>query len=216
MTSWNYFRYTGDFLHLASIIILLWKIRRNRSCTGISLKSQELYALIFTTRYLDIFWNFTSLYNTVMKLIFLATSYAIIYLMRTKFRATYDKEHDAFRSIFLILPAFALALLFNMEFTPSEILWTFSIYLEAVAILPQLVLLQRTGDVDTLTHDYIFALGGYRFFYLLNWIYRYMTEDDYDQKIVWISGLVQTILYCDFFYYYLISKWYNRGLKLPQ
>nr|KAJ0204625.1 hypothetical protein LSAT_V11C500245500 [Lactuca sativa] len=31
-----------------------------------------------------------------------------------------------------------------------QICWAFSIYLEAVAILPQLVLLQRSGNVDNL------------------------------------------------------------------
>lgn len=37
-----------------------------------------------------------------------------------------------------------------------EIAWTFSIYLEAVAILPQLVLLQRTRNVDNLTGKQLF------------------------------------------------------------
>lgn len=40
-----------------------------------------------------------------------------------------------------------------------KILWTFSIYLEAVAILPQLVLLQRSRNVDNLTGNYVFLLG---------------------------------------------------------
>jgi hypothetical protein len=40
----------------------------------------------------------------------------------------------------------------------AQLLWTFSIYLEAVAILPQLFLLQRTGEADTLTGDYVFCL----------------------------------------------------------
>ena len=40
-----------------------------------------------------------------------------------------------------------------------QILWTFSIYLEAVAILPQLVLLQRTQNIDNLTGNYVFLLG---------------------------------------------------------
>lgn len=40
-----------------------------------------------------------------------------------------------------------------------QILWTFSIYLEAVAILPQLVLLQRTQNVDNMTGNWIFLLG---------------------------------------------------------
>ena len=34
---------------------------------GISGKSQILFALVFTTRYLDLFTNFISIYNTVMK-----------------------------------------------------------------------------------------------------------------------------------------------------
>lgn len=35
--------------------------------TGISGKSQILFALVFTTRYLDLFTTFISIYNTVMK-----------------------------------------------------------------------------------------------------------------------------------------------------
>lgn len=42
---------------------------------------------------------------------------------------------------------------------PVQILWTFSIYLEAVAILPQLVMLQRTQNIDNLTGNYVFLLG---------------------------------------------------------
>ncbi|KAI4304571.1 hypothetical protein MLD38_040061 [Melastoma candidum] len=39
-------------------------------------------------------------------------------------------------------------------------LWTFSISLEAVAMLPQLVLLQRTRNIDNLTgQKYAFFLG---------------------------------------------------------
>ena len=57
-----------------------------------------------------------------------------------------------------------------------------------------------------MTSHYIVALGGYRFFYLLNWIYRLATEEGYDTSnwIVWISGLIQTALYVDFFYYYVV------------
>ena len=60
--------------------------------------------------------------------------------------------------------------------------------------------------MENLTSHYVFALGAYRGLYLLNWIYRYMTEDDYVQRIVWIAGVVQTGLYCDFFYHYYQSK----------
>ncbi|KAF8388422.1 hypothetical protein HHK36_027092 [Tetracentron sinense] len=41
----------------------------------------------------------------------------------------------------------------------EQVMWTFSFYLEAVAILPQLVLLQRTRNIDNLTGQYVFLLG---------------------------------------------------------
>ena len=47
----------------------------------------------------------------------------------------------------------------ELECWALQILWTFSIYLEAVAILPQLVMLQRTQNIDNLTGNYVFLLG---------------------------------------------------------
>jgi len=212
----NIFRLAGDILHLISFLLLLSKIRNHRSCAGISLKSQILYAIVFSTRYLDLFTNFTSLYNSVMKVIFLSATYGILYLMLYKYKHTYDKEHDTFRISFILVPCAIMALIINPEFTIMEILWTFSIYLEAIAVLPQLFLLQRTGEVENLTGNYIFTLGGYRAFYLINWIYRAITDPGYRAWIVWVSGTAQTALYCDFFYYYLTSKWYGKKLTLPQ
>ena len=89
-------------------------------------------------------------------------------------------------------------------FFSKKILWAFSIYLESVAIFPQLVLLQKTKAVETLTADYVGTLGAYRFFYILNWIYRYWINDpSYSSVFVYVCGVVQTILYVDFFYYYI-------------
>ncbi|KAG2689330.1 hypothetical protein I3760_09G134300 [Carya illinoinensis] len=213
----NIFRFSGDMMHLISILVLLLKIYATKSCSGISLKTQELYALVFLTRYLDLFTGFISVYNTVMKLVFIASSAAIVWCMQRHrvVRCSYDKELDTFRHYFLIAASFALALLVNEKFTFQEIFWAFSIYLEAVAILPQLVLLQRSGNVDNLTGQYVFFLGAYRAFYILNWIYRYFKEPHFSRWIACISGLVQTALYADFFYYYYISWKSNTKLKLP-
>lgn len=80
-------------------------------------------------------------------------------------------------------------------------LWAFSIWLESVAILPQLFMLQRTGEAETITTHYLFALGAYRALYIPNWIYRWFTEG-YFQTIPVLAGLIQTVLYSDFFYIY--------------
>ncbi|CAI0561085.1 unnamed protein product [Linum tenue] len=153
---------------------------------GVSLKTQELYALVFITRYLDIFTSFVSIYNTIMKLIFLGSTFSIIwYMKRHKLvRRSYDKDQDTFRHWFLVLPCLILALLIHEKFSFLEVMWTFSIFLEAVVILPQLVLLQRTRNIDNLTGQYVFLLGAYRALYILNWIYRYFTEPNY---VHWIS-----------------------------
>lgn len=216
----NIFRFAGDMTHLLSVVTLLLKIQGTRSCRGISLRTQELYALVFITRYLDLFFSFVSLYNSVMKVIFLGTSFSIVYYMRYHkvVRLTHDREHDTFRSSVIIGICAILSLLLHKHVGKAwmfELLWTFSIYLEAVAILPQLVLLQRTQNIDNLTGNYVFLLGMYRGLYILNWIYRFFTEPKYSQPIVWVSGVIQTALYADFFYYYAKSWLNNKKLSLP-
>ena len=116
-------------------------------------------------------------------------------------RPTHDPSIDTFRVEFLLGPSFLLSLLFNYKFTFVEVLWSFSIFLESVAILPQLFMLQRTGEAETITTHYVAALGAYRALYIPNWIYRYFSEGTVDPIAV-IAGLVQTGLYLDFFYIY--------------
>jgi ER lumen protein retaining receptor len=202
----NPFRFIGDMLHLAAILILLGKMLRHRSAAGISLKTQFLYAIVFTTRYLDLLTSFVSVYNTLMKVFFIATSYHICYLMRNKspWKASYDRENDSFRVRYLIVPCAVLALVFHASALNEvmEVLWTFSEYLEAVAILPQIFLLEYTEKYDALTSHYLFALGAYRVFYVFNWIYRYAVFG----HVKWVSviaGVLQSLLFVDFFYKYV-------------
>jgi len=149
-----------------------------------------------------------------MKIFYIVSSLGTVYLMFVKFKATYDKIHDTFRVEFLIIPAAILALLVNHEFEVLEILWTFSIYLESVAILPQLFMVSKTGEAESITSHYLFALGAYRALYILNWIYRYYSEGFYD-LIAIFAGIIQTILYCDFFYLYITKVLKGKKLQLP-
>uniref|UniRef100_A0A8C4QUG7 ER lumen protein-retaining receptor n=1 Tax=Eptatretus burgeri TaxID=7764 RepID=A0A8C4QUG7_EPTBU len=198
----NVFRLAGDLCHLLAIIILLIKMWRSRLCAGISGKSQILFFLVFITRYLDLFTVFISLYNSCMKVVYLSCSIATLWLIYHTFSTSYDAANDTFRIEVLIVPLGGLAVLVNHSFTLLEILWTFSIYLEAVAILPQLFMVSKTGEAETITSHYLFALGLYRALYLANWVWRYHNEGFYD-PIAIMAGVVQTVLYCDFFYLYI-------------
>jgi len=190
-------------------------MHQTKSCSGISFKSQALYLIVYITRYLDLFWTFTdSAYNTIFKILFISSSAYTIYLMTTSYKPTHDPNIDTFRVQYLLGGSLVLAVVFPYEYTPSEILWAFSIWLESVAILPQLFLLQRTGEAETITTHYLFALGLYRAMYIPNWVYRYIFEGHTDSIAV-LAGLVQTVLYSDFFWIYYTKVLKGKKFALP-
>ena len=181
--------------------------------TGISVKSHELFLIVFVTRYLDLFTTFYSLYNSFMKVLYICTTAMIIYTIKftQPFKSTYDKAQDSFLHIkFAVLPCAVIALITHLiqhHFTMKhslDLLWIFSIYLESIAILPQLIVLQRYREVENLTGNYVFFMGAYRALYILNWIYRSYHEPLYQHHfVVYFCGVLQTLLYVDFFYYYI-------------
>lgn len=218
----NVFRLCGDLFHLLSFQLLFRKMHVSKSVEGLSRKSQELYLIVFCTRYLDLFnihhiGGVLTWYNTLMKIFFILSSVIIVHrFTRIPWKATYNESEDSFRHwIFLVLPCLVLAVLLHMWDGPMEILYSFSILLEAVAILPQLVLLQRHKNVENVTANFVAALGLYRAFYIVNWIYRYLVDGHSTETLVWMCGVAQTGLYLDFFYYYYQAKRRGHALNLP-
>lgn len=191
---------------------------------GISVRTHELFLLVFVTRYLDLFTSFYSIYNSLMKVLYIASTASIIYTIRFQepIKSTYDKAQDSFLHWkFAAAPCGVIAVLTSLigsgfSIDVMELLWTFSIYLEAIAILPQLIVLQRYREVENLTGNYVFFMGAYRALYILNWIYRAHTEKNYKHHwVVYFCGVLQTLLYADFFYYYLKSKKQGGKFTLP-
>ena len=56
-----------------------------------------------------------------LQIIFIVCSYATVYLMYSKFKATYDSHNDTFRMEFLIVPVAGLSFLVNHDFAPLEV-----------------------------------------------------------------------------------------------
>lgn len=136
--------------------------------------------------------------------------------MTTAYKPTNDPNVDTFRVQYLLGGAAVLAIVWPYKYTVSEILWTFSIWLESVAILPQLFMLQRTGEAETITTHYLFALGLYRALYIPNWIWRYFMEPNHRvDYIAILAGIVQTVLYSDFFWIYYQRVLKGKKFKLP-
>lgn len=91
------------------------------SYSGLSGKSQFLMGLVFSARYIDLFTNFVSPYNTLMKIFILSLSWSTVHLIYGKFKATYIHISDTFRVEFLIIPCAGLACLVNHDYSLVEV-----------------------------------------------------------------------------------------------
>ena len=74
-----------------------------------------------------------------------------------------------------------------------------------MAVLPQLLLLRQTTVPTVIDSFYLVTLGAYRAFYILNWIVRGATGQS-TEPISVIFGVIQTILYIDFFWVYFTRQ----------
>ena len=120
-----------------------------------SYRTQEMYLVVFMTRYMDLFLYYISLYNTVFKILFIAATSYIIYLIRAKkpFCLGYDPKTDSLNHYLFIYPVVLLVtVVFHLssrkEYLYYEYLWSFSVWLEAVAIIPQLYIVYRKREVS--------------------------------------------------------------------
>jgi len=208
----NIYRLCGDMSHLLALVLLLLQLHKAKNARGISVKAQELCLLVFCTRYLDLFTAFYSWYNSVLKVVYIVITALIIFRIKYSepIKSLYNANQDSFPHWkFAVAPCAMLALITHLygtgirDFSFMELLWTYSIYQESVAILPQLIVLEKYRLVENLTGKFVFFLGLYRLLYIVNWIHRANTERNYRHHyVVYICGVFQTLLYADFCYQY--------------
>lgn len=200
------FRFLGDFCHLYSILILIYKIHTRKTTAGISLRTRVLYLFVFLARYGDLFLYYISFYNTFMKILYLSATAYIIYLMtiNPNFKNTWYHDLDNMSTLPLVVGSAILGVICTSRYSVFEIMWTFSIVLESVAILPQIDHLTKVPTLPALPLSHLVALGLYRFFYVLNWVFR-IGSDGAWYVTAFFFGLIQTVIWADFLW-----VWYNR------
>lgn len=206
------FRFLGDLLMVLSRAILIRKIIQTKSVSGLSLNTQILYLVSYLFRYLDLFSSFSNLnsfmkiYNILMKLLFISYQVTIIFLILVKFRNTYARRHDTFNIHVLILASLGIGILVKCRtlgfmYYFEELFYTSSLVLESVAILPQLAMIQEAGESESLTAIHIMLLGLYRLSYVIHFSLKAYSGGPVDSVLI-ISGVVQTLLYADFYIIY--------------
>ncbi|OTB05614.1 hypothetical protein M426DRAFT_319600 [Hypoxylon sp. CI-4A] len=208
MTAWNIFRILGDCSHLLSKCILIFAIHRNRSAEGVSMITQAFYAVVFCTRYTDFFTE-TSSWNYFFKLFYILSSFYIIIIMRWLFPRTREREISWKLGAAVLMGSLFISpftmLIFEKQARWGFFTWMydFSLILESVCVLPQLLLLRQTTVPTVIDSFYLLTLGSYRGLYILNWIMRGIDINDRGPNAVSIIfGILQTALYVDFFWVY--------------
>ncbi|GJU21754.1 putative ER lumen protein-retaining receptor [Tanacetum coccineum] len=182
----------SESVHAIGIFALVYKLNTLKTCSGLSLQTQELTAIVMAVRTL--------------------CSFEIGHNIHTFLDIT------ALVSTAWLVPCAIMAVLVhpNSSFPLyTKLMWAFSVYLEAIAVVPQLRMMQRTQMIEPFTALYVFALGVSRFFGAAYWILRvYESTETYlfllGRGYFWVpmvlvSETIQTFILADFCYYYLKS-----------
>ncbi|KAH6759725.1 ER lumen protein retaining receptor family protein [Perilla frutescens var. hirtella] len=220
----NHFFVASESIHVLGILVLIYKLTTRKSCSGLSLKTQELTAMFLAAR------SCCSLFmegdiHTFLDFLTLVSTLWVVYMMRFKLKSTYIADLDNMPLYYVAVPPAILAVFIHpyTHHAPiGRMLWAFSVYLESVCVLPQLRMMQNTKMIEPFTANYVFALGVARFLGCAHWIikvydsagtYLFLVGASYAWlPMVLLAEAVQTFILADFCYYYIKSVMMNGQL----
>ena len=204
-----------------AFLMVAAKIDSSKSARGVSLRMFECYLLVAICRLIAILpfqaylpYDKTGdwLYQVVEVISFVLVC-ATVYMLRIRYAASYEAESDKFPHVYLMGGALILALLFHPSLNssmPIDVSWTFALYLEAVTVLPQLLMFQRSGKVETFTSHFLAAQALSRVLSFVFWSHSHQELNDNSRSLKsyvgwWVLGMqfVQLIVMADFVYYYV-------------
>eukprot|EP00947_MAST-08B_sp_MAST-8B-sp1_P005722 g5722.t1 len=203
----NGFRFAGDATHLAAMVALLAGIVCHRSARTLSLRSQELFVLVYLFRYLDVFDGpvkyhskyapeWLGAYNFAGKCLFVGLSVVLVAAVRVRsFAWGWEWKEDKRFWYLLLLPAIALGAGTTGEMSFREVCWTISIFLESMAILPQMAMIPKCEGLSGPVLCFLLAMGAYKTLYIVNWMLRVRFEAWYKPGIVHVAGVLQILFY---------------------
>lgn len=232
----------GAMARMFGFGILNVKTFTSKRATGVSIKTLQLYCTVFFFRltsivrhegYLPYDKSGDWLYHGIEIMALLFTASALWGCMGP-FKSTYQADLDKFGemnvppgmgAIYLAVPVLILAILVHPNLNSdwfSDVAWTYAMYLESVALVPQLFMFQKqtSGVVELYTAHFVAALGFGRLMEFVFWIYSH-TElatgagSKLPGYIALFSQFMQLVLMIDFFWYYYLAVKNATPLVLP-
>ena len=221
----SFFLVLSSLVQTCAFMIILLKVTSLQSCSGLSANTLICYDILLFARltstlfypgYLPSDSTGSWLYQLSDTLAFLICG-LLIYLIYYKYRETSDLQLDGkIPFYFLVIPTYALAVIIRSSLNNNmfcDINWAFSMYLEAFAIFPQILLFAlKKGQIESFTSHYVALCGLSRLFSLVFWWDTYeelISYDLYFGKYVgyFIIGaqILQLIIMADYYYLYFKS-----------
>jgi len=209
--------------------MLLSKMNSRKSAAGVSSKTLQMYALVLLFRlnstmvkngYLPIDatgdWAYQALDLTSLVLVFQA-----LYTIHKRYRDSYQAEHDSLPIWSMVLPLMLLSSVLHGDLNHDwyfDSVWTFSMYLDTVAMLPQLwLLVHKGGAVEALTSHYVAMIFFSRFLTFIFWYTGFHElapkTGGFNKMGFLLTGChgLQVLLSADFMYHYF--RWSSCGVK---
>jgi len=211
------------------------KISQQRSVAGISGRALILQALSYGLRLCSTTWlkGYIPVDETgdwlyqLLDVSALLMALQIIYCVFKSNRQTYQEEHDTYSVQVIALICFVLAALVHPDLNNRPLfdtLWTAALYIDVVAMMPQLAMLAKIGgEVEALTSHYVGATALSRGMSLIFWYYGYAELAPLDGGFnmagwaILAAHIVQMLLLCDFLFYYIraVVKTGSARFELP-
>ena len=224
----------SSMVQMLSFIIILLKVIGYESCSGLSFNTAICYTILLSARLSSTLFYHGYLpsdeagdwFYQLTEMITMISSVFLLVLMKGKYQDTYDSHHDTLDYKYFVFPALALGFLVHTSLNKSlfsDVMWTFSMYLETVAIVPQLVLFHaKKGQIEKYTSHFVALQGLSRLCSLLFWYdtYQELNEEqdgsyslfhEYCGYFIILSQVAQLIIMCDYYYFYFKSLWKGDG-----
>jgi len=222
--------YLSCILEASGLISLQWKIIKRGHVEGLSGMSVIMIALTYSMREFETFglakvpWvTIDGMAIEMMQIVSCLLAYVNLWSVFKTYRSSYQEELDILKVKYLIPGCVLLGLVLHPHFRQGwkySLSWSMSFYIDVLALLPQVVMMQRgNGKVEAPIAHYVAAMAFSRMSDLIFWYFRWNLGPQGWWHGINISGIiivgfhvVSLLLVADFMYYYIKARLHGRHM----
>lgn len=227
--------YLSAIAEAFGLLVVRRKIHQQGSVAGVSGMTIGMYALVYLLRQLLLLPPFSLQYLDMwaVETLSLTSLILVLDILRSVFvtyNSSYQEDCDVLHVKYLIPSCICLALLLHPSFEEGawySFCWTACLYLDVMALMPQVVMMGRAGKkVSAPISHFVAATTMSRVVDLSFWFKNFDMVGEYKPDEFHFSGwliifwhVVHLMLVADFMYYYLQARLlhgsFSDDLSLP-